>query len=41
MSHCPCEIGCPACIGPVALSGPTAKAVVVQMLDALLDGFDR
>ena len=41
VSHCPCEIGCPACIGPVALSGPTAKAVVVQMLDALLDGFDR
>ena len=41
VSHCPCEMGCPACIGPVALSGPTAKAVVVQMLDALLDGFDR
>ncbi|MDO8795261.1 MAG: DUF1998 domain-containing protein, partial [Vicinamibacterales bacterium] len=35
VSGCPCEQGCPACVGPVGNTGPLAKAVALTVLDAL------
>ena len=35
VSGCPCEQGCPACVGPVGNTGPLAKAVALRVLDAL------
>lgn len=36
VSGCPCEQGCPACVGPIGYTGPLAKAVALKVLDALL-----
>ena len=33
---CPCESGCPSCVGPEGASGPLAKAVASRLLGALL-----
>ena len=32
---CDCEVGCPACVGPVEASGPKVKAVALAILEAL------
>jgi DEAD/DEAH box helicase domain-containing protein len=33
---CPCESGCPSCVGPEGHTGPYAKRVASRILDALL-----
>jgi DEAD/DEAH box helicase domain-containing protein len=33
---CPCESGCPSCVGPEGNTGPRAKAVASRILDELL-----
>ncbi len=35
IARCPCETGCPACVGPVGLTGPRAKSAALQILDLL------
>ena len=35
IARCPCETGCPACVGPAGLTGPRAKTVALQILDNL------
>ena len=32
---CPCESGCPSCVGPEGATGPLAKAVASQLLARL------
>jgi len=32
---CPCENGCPSCVGPVGQTGPLAKTVALRILDHL------
>jgi DEAD/DEAH box helicase domain-containing protein len=32
---CPCESGCPSCVGPEGATGPNAKAVALQLLQLL------
>jgi DEAD/DEAH box helicase domain-containing protein len=32
---CPCENGCPSCVGPVGQTGPLAKTVAMRILDHL------
>ena len=36
IAACPCEAGCPSCVGPVTESGETAKAVALEILSRLL-----
>jgi DEAD/DEAH box helicase domain-containing protein len=36
ITTCPCENGCPSCVGPVGQTGPLAKTVAVRMLNLLL-----
>ena len=33
---CPCESGCPSCVGPLGQVGPLAKRVALAMLDAVI-----
>ena len=33
---CPCESGCPSCVGPEGNTGPHAKAVALRILDDVL-----
>jgi DEAD/DEAH box helicase domain-containing protein len=33
---CPCESGCPSCVGPEGASGPRAKAVASRLLSLLM-----
>jgi DEAD/DEAH box helicase domain-containing protein len=35
ITTCPCENGCPSCVGPVGQNGPLAKTVAVRLLDQL------
>ena len=35
IERCPCEAGCPACVGPVGQTGPRAKPVALALLVAL------
>jgi DEAD/DEAH box helicase domain-containing protein len=35
VSTCPCEIGCPSCVGPVGEVGPRAKQVALAILERL------
>jgi DEAD/DEAH box helicase domain-containing protein len=35
ITTCPCENGCPSCVGPVGQNGPLAKTVAVRILDHL------
>ena len=35
---CPCESGCPSCVGPEGNTGPHAKRVASQILSRLLAG---
>jgi DEAD/DEAH box helicase domain-containing protein len=35
IAGCPCENGCPSCVGPVGDTGPAAKSVASRILDLL------
>jgi DEAD/DEAH box helicase domain-containing protein len=35
VSDCPCEFGCPSCIGPAAQDNPRAKQQVLRLIEAL------
>jgi DEAD/DEAH box helicase domain-containing protein len=37
IAGCPCESGCPSCVGPEGNTGPYAKQVASRILDQLLD----
>jgi DEAD/DEAH box helicase domain-containing protein len=36
IESCPCESGCPSCVGPEGDTGPQAKAVASRLLKRLL-----
>ncbi len=36
IADCPCENGCPGCVGPVGNTGPLAKSAALRILDLLL-----
>ena len=38
IAECPCESGCPGCVGPVGNTGPLAKTAALRILDLLLAG---
>ena len=38
IAGCPCDHGCPTCVGPAGESGARAKAVSLAILNRLLDG---
>ncbi|MGB7219159.1 MAG: DEAD/DEAH box helicase [Vicinamibacterales bacterium] len=40
VAECPCENGCPGCVGPVGNTGPLAKSAALRILDLLLAGSD-
>jgi DEAD/DEAH box helicase domain-containing protein len=33
IAECPCDNGCPSCVGPIGETGPLAKIVALRMLD--------
>ena len=35
IERCPCEAGCPACVGPIGQTGPRAKPVALALLVAV------
>ena len=35
IERCPCESGCPACVGPIGQTGPRAKSVALALLVAI------
>jgi DEAD/DEAH box helicase domain-containing protein len=35
IAGCPCDNGCPSCVGPVGQNGPLAKTVALRILDHL------
>ena len=35
IAECPCDNGCPSCVGPVGQTGPLAKTVALRILDHL------
>ena len=35
IERCPCEAGCPACVGPIGQTGPRAKSVALALLVAI------
>jgi DEAD/DEAH box helicase domain-containing protein len=35
IAECPCENGCPGCVGPVGHAGPLAKAAALRILDLM------
>jgi DEAD/DEAH box helicase domain-containing protein len=35
IAECPCESGCPGCVGPIGNSGPLAKVAALRILDLL------
>jgi DEAD/DEAH box helicase domain-containing protein len=35
---CPCENGCPSCVGPVGETGPLSKRVALDLLDRMMTG---
>ncbi len=37
IAECPCENGCPGCVGPVGYTGPLAKAAALRILDRILE----
>jgi DEAD/DEAH box helicase domain-containing protein len=39
IAACPCESGCPSCVGPEGNSGPHAKTVASRILDLLVSRF--
>jgi DEAD/DEAH box helicase domain-containing protein len=38
IAGCPCESGCPSCVGPEGNTGPNAKRVALRILTAILPG---
>jgi DEAD/DEAH box helicase domain-containing protein len=36
IAGCPCESGCPSCVGPAGHTGPLAKVVAMRILELLL-----
>ena len=36
IADCPCENGCPGCVGPIGDTGPFAKVAALRILDLLL-----
>ena len=38
VGRCPCDTGCPACVGPVGLTGPKAKLAALALLNRLAPG---
>ena len=36
IAGCPCDTGCPACVGPIGETGPLAKRVALRILEHLL-----
>jgi DEAD/DEAH box helicase domain-containing protein len=36
IAGCPCDSGCPSCVGPEGNTGPHAKAVALEILDRVL-----
>jgi DEAD/DEAH box helicase domain-containing protein len=38
IAGCPCESGCPSCVGPEGNTGPLAKTVASRILDMLVTG---
>jgi DEAD/DEAH box helicase domain-containing protein len=36
IATCPCESGCPSCVGPEGNTGPHAKTVASRILDMLV-----
>jgi len=36
IAECPCENGCPGCVGPIGNTGPLAKTAALRILDLLL-----
>jgi len=36
IAACPCDNGCPSCVGPIGQTGPLAKSVALRILDHLL-----
>jgi DEAD/DEAH box helicase domain-containing protein len=35
IAGCPCDSGCPSCVGPLGDTGPRAKAVALEILTRL------
>src|SRR5205823_14610529 len=35
IAECPCENGCPGCVGPVGNTGPLAKVAALRILDLI------
>jgi DEAD/DEAH box helicase domain-containing protein len=35
IAECPCEKGCPGCVGPIGNTGPLAKSAALRILDLL------
>jgi DEAD/DEAH box helicase domain-containing protein len=40
IESCPCEVGCPSCVGPVGDIGPRAKRVALELLARLRSALD-
>ena len=38
IAECPCENGCPGCVGPAGNTGPLAKVAALRILDLLSPG---
>ena len=38
IAECPCENGCPGCVGPIGNTGPLAKTAALRILELLLEG---
>jgi DEAD/DEAH box helicase domain-containing protein len=36
IAECPCDNGCPGCVGPIGNTGPLAKTAALRILDLLL-----
>jgi DEAD/DEAH box helicase domain-containing protein len=36
IAECPCESGCPGCVGPIGDTGPMAKTAALRILDNVL-----
>jgi DEAD/DEAH box helicase domain-containing protein len=35
IAECPCENGCPGCVGPIGYTGPLAKVAALRILDLI------
>ncbi len=40
IAECPCENGCPGCVGPIGDTGPLAKSAALRILDLLREHVD-